>query len=542
MISIKPNFTVLGSGRDSAIKVLQDDLAMPEAEGKELNQLVKDGKLKRIKIVDADLGPKRYEISEDKKIDRDKKAGEEKETNYFTLRISKEIYEEKNISDHLKQALDSVPQTDNDKSYDGEIRRIKETEADKFNKEEKKSQASIEVLSEILDRAYNRRTTLTGWILLYVFQYFGFEKDDFGAISEILHQGKFAQVYTSYKKLALENKSDAEKYLATAFQKSPDDKTNYDKERKLVKTASFLIDNYNNLNMSFVQWFPKVFCYQNVAMPFLKWLFPKVKLFDFMVCINPWVYDLVSENMGNYAGEIGRMQDTESGVNEKVVSEIGLTELGYEEFSLQKVIGNINQGFGRIFGKNSTVAAQIFQHLIGDYKSFANRFLNDTAEKGFIRELYEGIKPKPEDALSRVPKERFNGDRDQFWVSRIILSVTNFVRSVTPEWITESTNTFGAIFVPLNLTMPILAKIFHKGFLGFVTHTALKVFPLANELFFDHLGNFRKEMLDIKSEISKKPMAGLFPPGKISITDGIKSLYSSVLGFFKRKSVVATEG
>ena len=86
--------------------------------------------------------------------------------------------------------------------------------------------------------------------------------------------------------------------------------------------------------------------------------------------------------------------------------------------------------------------------------------------------------------------------------------------------------------------MPLIAKVFHSGILGIVTHTLLKVFPIINELVFDHLANFRKEILDIQRETSDESIAKLFPPIKVeskweAFTTSVKYLWDSVKGFQK---------
>ncbi len=530
MTIIKPNFTVLNSGIDPAIAVLRSKLSITDTDipDEELK------KIKSIKVVGGELGDKDY-VFDDKN---------------YVLRIARTRLD---VIEALRSELD-LKQAAGDKLYDSEGAVIngnaeaKDETPLELTSEEEKSHASLRVLSELLDRTYNRRTTLTSWISYFVFQSFGLKNDDFGTMATVLKEADFAQVFTEYRRLAQEDKSSAETYLTTAFKKkTEDDKVTPEAKQKLVKTASFLIDNYNKLNMGFVQTFPKIFCIQNMAMPFLKWLCPKIKLFDFMVTINPWIYDLVSENLGNYAGEIKEIQDcySEKDKNkEKVLSEVNLTSLSFEEFSLQKIMKNITNGFDRVVGKESTVSSIIATKILKSYdydgfKAFAKKF---TYEDEFIKKLYEGLKKNAANPDGKALEEEFGKGTTEHLVAQTVWGITSGAVSVTPKWVKEYSNTFGAIFVPLNLTMPLLAKVFDKGFLGFVTHSLLKVFPIVNELVFDHFANFRKEILDIQKETdNNKSVAQLFKKVEVksvyeALTTSFNYLYTSIKGFANRSS------
>ena len=67
----------------------------------------------------------------------------------------------------------------------------------------------------------------------------------------------------------------------------------------------------------------------------------------------------------------------------------------------------------------------------------------------------------------------------------------------------------------------------------------MKIFPIANELLFDHFANFRKEILDIQKETNdeSKSISKLFPPieGKSALTSGLKRLWDSIKGFAASK-------
>ena len=526
MTSINRNsFTVLNSGLASAHDYLRSKFT--DVTGLD--------NLRSIEIVDGEI-PNGYALDPNKKD---------------VLKVSKTFAEQNKIVMGLKAALDSVSVSDKeDKCYVGEIPQDEKAQLknESLTLEEEKSHASLGFLSDILDRAYNRRTTLTSWISYFVFKSYGLKEDDFGPISKILTDGDFAKDYTEYKQITEKSQLEADEYLKTKFVGDKDS----DKKQKLVKTASFLIDNYNKLNMGFVREFPKIFCFQNIAMPFLKMFLPKVKLFDFMVTINPWLCDLVSENLGNYAGEIKEIQKVEKETNKEIViSEVNLTPLSFEEFSLQRVIEHINSAVGRIFGKDSTISAMLAKKWLRryrymDYPKFAKQFTDDTTDEGFIKKLHEGLGDSVNSNGTKAPEDKFEKEntqeeKDKYWVAAIISRIARVATSVTPEWVKESSNLFGAIFVPLNLTMPLLAKVFNKGFFGFVTHTLIKVFPIVNELVFDHLANFRKEILDVQKETSNQSIAKLFKKIEVksaweAFTNSLGYLYNAMKGFASRKS------
>ena len=483
MTTIKQNFTALGPGFDSALDVLRSRLSVHDVKDDEWK------KIRSVRVIEDNLE------GQDCTLDR---------KNDYVLRIA--MAQGDVIKDIRKQLEIKQTKTPQYKWYLDEKEQDKKTKlkTEPLDQEEKKSQASLKVLSELLDRAYNRRTTLTSWVLYLVFKSFGFQNDNFEPVSNILKEDdNFAKVFTQYrKKLTENNRADADAYLKTIFTEEKEEDKN--KKQNLVKTASFLIESYNKLNIGFAKWFPKIFCIQNITMPFLKWVFPKIKLFDFMVTLNPWLYE-VSENLGNYIGEIREIQKIEKETNkEKVISEINLTPLNSEELSLQNIIKHINNGLDRIFGKGSTLSSMIINKILehtpyGGYKAFAEQFTHDD----FVKQLHKGLNRK-------APDGEFKDSYIKSFGAKVIWGITSFARSIPAEKIKQFSNIFGLIFVPLNLAMPLLAKVFNKGIMGFVVHSLLKVFPIANELIFDIAANFRKELLDIQKETSDKSVANLF--------------------------------
>lgn len=531
MTTIKPNlsFTVLRRGLDSgAAQELKRRLSQQIDISKDLDKF-DDQKIKKVQVVAGEVGTSGYEFTSDGS----------------TLKISQVLDTQVQAYGGLKQFVESLQSGLENQGEKEDRVFIDETLTKNASRvelapDEENAHASLHNVADILDRAYNRRTTLTSWIIYHTFKFYGFKEDDFDPIKNTLKDPEFAKVFAEYKRRAEIDSLDAQKFLSAAFQKE-DGEVESKIKQKLVKNALFLINNYNKLNLDFVKLFPKVFCIQNVAMPFLKWLCPNVKLFDFMVTVNPWIYDLVSENMGNYVGEIEAIQNV-SNPKDKILSEIKLSPLTYKEFSLQNIIKNISNGFERILGKESTVSSIIVNKVLKDnnynsFQEFAKEFTEDTKDDGFIKKLYEGLK---ESSGSDVPENKFSNDHKKSWGAKIIWGITSFARSIPAKKIKEYSNMFGAIFVPLNLAMPLLAKVFDKGLLGFVTNSALKIFPIANELLFDNLANFRKEMLDIQKETSNESIASLFPeinPKATyeACTSSLSNLYGTVKAFFNKK-------
>ncbi len=542
MTRINSNFTVLKSGIDPAIRTLSSnrELGMSKDDAQKLQELVVQGRLKKIEVVDVednDFGPVPYKFEPEKKSEPEKKI-EEKDCKDYVLRIARsriDVIEGIRNELHSKQAVENELYTQDESSHD--TKAVSSKDEEPLTQEEQKTKATLKYVSEILDRAFNRRTTLTSWVLYFTLCCFGFKQmDDFAPVAEALKDSDFIKTCTEYRRLAEYDQEKANKFLDTAFS---EDKEDAGKRRKLVKTASFVIDNSNKLNLGFVKTFPKIFGIQNVIMPWLKAFLPNIKLFDFMVTINPWLCE-VSENFGNYTEEIDEIQSRyhPDYKGEKTICEVNLTPLSFKEFSLQKIIKNVHDGFNRVLGKESTLSSVVANLLVKkfrgkDFKTYSNEFINDN---DFVRELYKGLEESKGKSAWNVPNEKFKDNKDKLWISRFILGITSFAKSVTPEWVKESSNTFGAIFVPLNLAMPLIAKVFHKGISGTITHTLLKIFPLANELFFDHLGNFRKEILDVQNEIKKGGMEEMIPELKAEskfglLTSAARNMWESIKGF-----------
>ena len=74
-----------------------------------------------------------------------------------------------------------------------------------FSEYEESVQGTLKTVNDILDRAYNRRTNLTGWVLFLYLRYFGFRKDEYEPIRSILtYDPKSPEQSTDFiKKFAL---------------------------------------------------------------------------------------------------------------------------------------------------------------------------------------------------------------------------------------------------------------------------------------------------------------------------------------------------
>ncbi|MBI2995457.1 MAG: hypothetical protein HYY52_01940 [Candidatus Melainabacteria bacterium] len=488
MITTNP-ITVLEGGRETLLKYLKEKVQLSN------EQL---DKLKRVKVASGEVNKNGWKFEEDSNG----------KTNEEILIIKKEVGDLDEIKKELDNGQDSyVPQ-------EGEIQ-----------------EGALHFLSQIMERAFHRRTTLVGWLEYFFLRSFGFkDDDDFEQVKNKLTSENFVSNLTAYRKAKEDDELKAKESLNTAF---GDDKAGI----KLAKLASFLLDTYNRLPIGFAKFFPFVFSIQNIAMPWLKSLFPKVKLFDFMVLINPWGYE-ISECMGNYVKEIQGIHKSLKPNNkedEKVIGEIEITSLDLNEHKLQRIIKKVDEGFDRLVGKGTTVASWCLTGILkqlGDYKGyqqFAKQFTDDTGEGGFIKKLYASLTNSSD--LEKV----FDKEPEKYYVAKIVSWATRIAHSVTSEELKYYTNLFGAIFTPLNLSMPILAKFFHKGVLGFLVHTALKFFPLANELIFDHTGNFRKEILDVQKELEDESVAQMFP--SIDIKSGVTNLITSFRDFAKKRVV-----
>ena len=232
MVQPVKSITILRTGKDSLIRHLNElDLGLPE--GKKITYLDKI-------VVDP---------NSDKSVLEDSKVGE-----LVILKLSNDLG---------KRVLTELPQTEVlGKEGDAYVIDAKDKFLG-FSEYEESVQGTLKTVNEILDRAYNRRTNVTGWVLFLYLRYFGFRKDDYEPIRSILtydpnspeKSTDFIRKFAEYLKLREESRAKAEDFINSAFEGDSE------KERKLglVKLSCFVMNASNKLSSGFLNRFPIVF-------------------------------------------------------------------------------------------------------------------------------------------------------------------------------------------------------------------------------------------------------------------------------------------
>ena len=413
-----------------------------------------------------------------------------------------------------------------------------------FSKSESIAQQTLKNVSDILERAHSRRTNSPSWVLSLLLSSFGVSKDDYSQVKKLLEKPDFIKVFAQYLEIKEKSgKSVADAFLEKQFQGSEKQKTPLN-EKKFIKLCSFVKSVLEKVPSPVVNILPIVFSFQNILMPwFSDHLFKEgtflKKIADTMVVLNPWIGDYCTEILGNFKHEIHSIKDVKNstvqqavGVNyegESIqVGELNLTKLNPNEYNLQKIIKKVNEGFERLFGKQNTLSSLSLTAILwlsgkgANYKKFAAEYVDNP---DFIKKFYHYLEGGGAKNLDTV----FGKGTSQSLVAKIIMGAVRFSRSITENFIVKTSNVFGFFYSIQNLFMPILSLFVKEGKLGATINVLKKINPLINELFVDHIGNFRKEILDIQ----KAPLSNLFPRFDIDVHLGIKKGLGNALGYAK---------
>lgn len=373
---------------------------------------------------------------------------------------------------------------------------------------------------DVLARVYDRRTNTPSWILLAALKVMGFKS--INEVEAVFKNQQFKEVFGEYFRLKKNSNSSptADKFLEEAFK-------NNEQKKNLIKLAYRMVGIANSLSNTFINAFPIAFSLQNIIMPFLARGFqerPIGKLFDFLRLINPWVGDFVAELAGNFKHELHEIRKfsniTEEVNTKKDQEEKEINLLSPEEYELQKIVKKVNEAFTRLFGKGTTISSWLLRGVLWcfggheDYQKFAAKYVDNP---DFIKKLYQHLKSE----------DKVKFDKEERVVANIILGVVRIARSLSPQFIKNTSNIFGLPYSIQNLFMPIIAKFVHEGPLAKIIHFLRDINPLISDLFVDHIGNFRKEILDIQ----KEPLIDLFPKLDIQlgvVKKGLSNLCASV--------------
>lgn len=400
--------------------------------------------------------------------------------------------------------------------------------------------------SNILDRAFNRRTTLSSWLLYGHLKTLGLKDDDFDKIKKKVQEVDFVKRFHEYLSIKLKQPEKAIKLF------NPD-------EQKLVKLYSTVSGFYNKLDLNFVKYFPIAFTIQNISMPWIAKIFSGGilnKLAHTMMILNPWMNEF-TENLGNYFIEIKDLQNGfkkvlpdkkqdlngEEKVELEVDNSIKLSRFTNKENSLNNIVSKINEGTGRLFGKGNTVSSMCLNLALRfifkqNYDTFASQFVDN---EDYIKKLANSLEEGHQNSNKSPSEEVFKKYSVQDYAAKVITQGVRLIKSMPRETITKITNRFGATYATLNPLMPLLAHVFQKGPISWVVHTLRDIAPLISDLFVDHLANFRKEIFDIKTETEKENIQGLFPDlikdvksSVGSVIDNSRSLWVTVSEFAKK--------
>ena len=431
---------------------------------------------------------------------------------------------------------------------------------------------SLKTFDDILGRAYNRRTNASSWLLFLILRYYGFSKDDYKPIHEVLtgtstdkntkHDPDFIIKYAKYLKLKEDNESKASEFLESTFKGDP----KREQKLSLVKLANLSMKTSGKLPDSLIEYFPKIFYFNNLFMPAFAWLLKGTFLEKFcrvMLVANPWVNDFFSEILANFNVEIRKLKedcdtasdpfkdavarpDTGKG-KEKTkpeINEVELTSLNKEQHGLKRVVHAVSGAFRRLFDRKNNFSSWFLNGLLWfttgerDYEEFASKSVKNN---NFVKNLCDHLKEVRNSVHNNKPTPKLKKDKFpsyQYYIAAIVVGVVSIANALPEKFIKDSSNIVGGIFAVQNLFMPILAEIFTKGWFGTACRIARNFNPLVTDVL-DYVSNFRKEILDVKEVNSSIPE--LLPKLQLSgdklfgyAINNIKLLGSSIAQFSRK--------
>ena len=432
-----------------------------------------------------------------------------------------------------------------------------------LNPYEQSVHGALKSADEILDRAYNRRTNVSSWILYLILKHYGFCKDDYEPIRKIITGEKeggfdpdFIRKYANYLKLNKEDKLKAKEFIQNAFEDDNDKK----QKQGLVKLVSFVLGVSDKISDGFLNWAPISYAVQNLAMPTLATFVKKGflgRFFHYMRLINPWLGEVI-EWFGNFKKELkdlkqelqdvydpfrenSKVQDFDSANknsdSKDIIEEVEIVKLDKEQYGLKKVVNRVDEVFDRVLGKKTTFTSLVLSGILTlfgkDYKSFTKQFVEDD---GFIKNLCKHLKNVKESVEDKqkepeLSKKIFDGAK--YYVAKIVLGAVS-VANALPKWvIKEASDILGLIFGVQNLIMPLLAELVKKGRFSSLIPFIRDINPWLNDIV-DWVSNFRKEILDVKEQ--NKKIEGLLPtfsPDMVfgTVFSNLKSLWKTVSQF-----------
>lgn len=404
-------------------------------------------------------------------------------------------------------------------------------------------------VSNILSRAFERRTGMMSWVLLLVLKSYGFSKDDFKPIQELLKDASFIQNFTEYySKVKSESKSEADKFLKDVF---ADDK----KKQRLAKLALLITRSCDTLNNSFIERFPVIFSVQNLAMPILARIFKEGALgrfFDLMRLINPWLSEFLAEPVGIFKAEIQgvkknlpQVQKTEEekqavSRNGESVDSITISRLNKQDYKLQKIVEHVNAAFERLLGRKNNIGALIIHGLLKHYKfegykAFASDIISKSSFIENLRNHLKDVKKATEEGTNTFRSE-YDSIRQKFQEGKeaLVGGIASGIISIAkamPQWfLDKAPRVLGLPYSFQYLFMPILTKIVKEdSLLGKILHFLRDINPWINDLLLDPTATFQEEIRNIRTESEAIPE--LIPERKLP--KPLKVVFERIRSFFE---------
>ena len=359
---------------------------------------------------------------------------------------------------------------------------------------------------------------------------------------------------------------------------------NNEKKNNLAKLCSGLMRFAGKLPDVVVDSFPLVFCFQNIATPFLARGFKNTvigKFFGFMRIVNPWIDEFASSVMGIFKQEIlstraalSEIKDIDTGLNAKTrfseascgnnqeseeITSFKLSNLSKEQYGLKNSLDDLNSALTRLIGKKNNISSLIIFGILRFYKF---KDFPDFAEKtlkrpDFIQKLHEClVEAKALGQNSDLPShtlintkidKKFADSKLDRQAAKAAVALITLSHSMKDDYVKKYPKLFGNIYSWQYLFMPLVTKfVGDKGFIGKILNFITDINPLLNDFCFDPLATFQEEIIGMR-EKSKgiKELLPKMPELKLGSTfqnfaDSTRSLVDAVYGFGKELYEKAT--
>lgn len=420
-----------------------------------------------------------------------------------------------------------------------------------FTPRENQINDTLNNVRHFLHRALGRTTGMFSRVLNWTLKYLGYDmkNDSFSDVENTMKDPSFIREFASLHDAAKDTSADLNKTF------------NGDgKKQKLAGFLSKIINLFDKLPDKVVDKFPLLFCFHNVAIPWLAKIFHEGilgKFFSFMRIINPWIDEFLSATMGVFKHEIKNVKrnigelrnkpgesveasrsQSSSIESKEEIDTISLSGLTKEQYSLKKIVDKVNSAFERLIGRENNISALVFKGILNTY-GFSNyqQFARATVSTDdFILKLHKCLIEASEDkkagetesTLNKKIDEVFHDDPKQCQVAKVLVSIISIAKDMDEKYITSYPRKFGNVYSWQYLFMPLLTVLVgNKGFFGKLFNFIADVNPIINDFCFDPLATFQEEIKGVKAE--SKSISHLLPEiPKLSWVGAYDRAFSSV--------------